>query len=75
MNTLHVPPTAPEIIKTPPTNPMVDGNPGDNLQLPSDKPMGEVRGGNAVPAPDDDNEPEDTDAADDDSDDKSEAAQ
>ena len=67
-----VPPTAPEIIKTPPVNPNVNRNPGDDLKLPSDKPMGEVRGGEASPSPDDDEEPEDTDAADDDSAGKSE---
>ena len=78
MNTLHVPPTSPEIIKTPPTNPIVDGNPGDDLQLPADKPMGDMSGD--ADAPDEDSESDETgegdnESGDDESKDKSETAQ
>ena len=73
-----VPPTAPEIIRTPPINPNVNRNPGDDLKLPSDKPMGEVRGGDAN-APDADIDSDEPDEGDDepkdDSEDKAETAQ
>lgn len=72
-----VPPTAPEVIKTPPASPNVNGNPGDDMQLPSDKPMGGKRGD--ANAPDEDiesDEPgEGDDESKDESEDKSETAQ
>jgi hypothetical protein len=43
MNTLHIPTPRPgnDIQKPPAGNPNVDGNPGDDLSLPGDKPVGE----------------------------------
>lgn len=42
MNTLHIPTPQPGITKkTPLASPNVEGNPGDGMSLPGDKPIGE----------------------------------